>query len=1009
VAYFCCLKHKGCAIISIMIENCEKARVVYMSSESRERKITGYFRDAIVSRMNRDIEITEDSIKMEPSIFKTGNVPIDSCRQFFQKQSKQRSYERKNNEADADLEEAVAQELSVIVAVNVVNVKSEGGVKHKSNISDLTGTLFVPAKLSETGNLSPQINALPWIPREHLKPIIDDALIVGDVRKVDVYLASKTKEIAEIKAGCRWKDYVAFTEEFWVAVNETNLCGDFIYSYSSGKHPLFLDSYVYMIPDNTISSTHHIKGLYETVLTDDNQYNEVYRKLVAKDPQPELANINNTLEQMKMHMGQMNGSYPLSKSQRESMNHFTVSGNGDVLAVNGPPGTGKTTLLQSIVANMVVERAIQKKDAPIIIATSTNNQAVLNIIESFADTSKEKHPKNLDKHWITEKSSFATYLPSESKRKVAIEKGYQHTDIKMGHTISQLEKVENIDRAKSDMLQFCSTFFGYKIRDLQQCADKLHALLCDVDKKRKQMLELVEKIPFEVRIYPNNCLQNIRDMEKEMQCCRQRELEYKNRLAEWKNFWRKQLIYRFFKFIPKIKERLRLAMSYFRTVDEQLPDSFFQLVDVEKYYNAKLNENRKSYQGYEVAKSLLEIAYSFEDIEINVFESHEETVPLSVEALNSLFDTNIRYFEFWLSVHYYECRWLSGEHKLEDKDLFKTTFPALKDKYKRLCMLTPCLVMTFFMLPKNFHTHSGKYLYDFIDLLIVDEAGQVSPEIGVASFLLAKKALVVGDIHQIEPVWEVSRELDIALAVDRDVISPRSFNLLEKSGLNTSESSLMRIASNACKYSKFGSKGLFLSEHRRCYDELISYCNELIYDGHLSPLRGKSIEDKTYPFAGMNALEHIQISTAKSEKRGASRFSPLEAEKISGWIEDNFADIKKAYPKENSSKLIGVITPFKAQSEYIKRTLPERYCKDISVGTVHTFQGGERRIILFSTVYGAEDGSAFLDYKPNLMNVAMSRAKDRFIIVGDIRCLSSSKSSPSGLLRTYIEQEKQHS
>ena len=64
-------------------------------------------------------------------------------------------------------------------------------------------------------------------------------------------------------------------------------------------------------------------------------------------------------------------------------------------------------------------------------------------------------------------------------------------------------------------------------------------------------------------------------------------------------------------------------------------------------------------------------------------------------------------------------------------------------------MVTPCLVMTFYMLPKQFVAYNGEksvYLYHLIDLLIVDEAGQVSPEIAAGAFSLAKKALVVGDV-----------------------------------------------------------------------------------------------------------------------------------------------------------------------------------------------------------------------------------------------------------------------
>lgn len=61
--------------------------------------------------------------------------------------------------------------------------------------------------------------------------------------------------------------------------------------------------------------------------------------------------------------------------------------------------------------------------------------------------------------------------------------------------------------------------------------------------------------------------------------------------------------------------------------------------------------------------------------------------------------------------------------------------------------------------------------YNYIDLLIVDEAGQTSPEIAAASFSLAKKAIVVGDEEQIPPVWGIARGLDIAMALSNGVIA----------------------------------------------------------------------------------------------------------------------------------------------------------------------------------------------------------------------------------------------
>lgn len=103
-----------------------------------------------------------------------------------------------------------------------------------------------------------------------------------------------------------------------------------------------------------------------------------------------------------------------------------------------------------------------------------------------------------------------------------------------------------------------------------------------------------------------------------------------------------------------------------------------------------------------------------------------------------------------------------------------------------------------------------------------------------------------------------------------------------------------------------------------------------------------------------------------------------------------------------------MITPFKEQAREIKQIfkqiLPSYLSDIITIGTVHTFQGGERKIIIMSTTYGSKDGCFFIDNNENIMNVAVSRAEDSFLVFGDINCLKDEIESPSGLLKKYIKQ-----
>ena len=125
-------------------------------------------------------------------------------------------------------------------------------------------------------------------------------------------------------------------------------------------------------------------------------------------------------------------------------------------------------------------------------------------------------------------------------------------------------------------------------------------------------------------------------------------------------------------------------------------------------------------------------------------------------------------------------------------------------------------------------------LFGEIDLLVVDEAGQALTEVAAAGFAMAKQALVVGDTDQIEPVWGVPASIDRANLRLFDLLpSDRAENAYANfwlpSGLQASCGSVMRVTQRQCRYLQLPllQRGLYLTEHRRCYDDIIGYCNDL--------------------------------------------------------------------------------------------------------------------------------------------------------------------------------------
>lgn len=198
--------------------------------------------------------------------------------------------------------------------------------------------------------------------------------------------------------------------------------------------------------------------------------------------------------------------------------------------------------------------------------------------------------------------------------------------------------------------------------------------------------------------------------------------------------------------------------------------------------------------------------------------------------------------------------------------------------------------------------------------------------------------------------------------------------------------------------------GMFLYEHRRCYDEIIGFCNELVYKGKLKPMRGTSPEKGIFP-----ALGYLHIDGIFQQASSGSRLNKLEAKVIAKWLAEHKETLEKKY-KEPIHKIVGIVTPFGAQVAAIKKAIRESEGginvdggeDSLTVGTVHSLQGAERKIVIFSTVYLKHANGNFIDTQPSMLNVAVSRAKDSFLVFGDMDILNPSSKTPRGFLSNYL-------
>ncbi|WNS82216.1 AAA domain-containing protein [Domibacillus sp. DTU_2020_1001157_1_SI_ALB_TIR_016] len=850
---------------------------------SNERKVLEYFRSSIADaeRISPNESQIHISLFEEYEILKSGVISSENCMKIFRK-ARQLSSEDPRRKKITNYVELIINPF-----VGYGNVLYGQEVNIKGAPKELV-PFWVPSLLYEDGKLSPHPHYKPWVAREWLSADSSDSInldyqVIGTVEAIDKFQSSSSTNIKS------WDDLWTYIDQLSVAVTGEKV--------SELSHPTYTrgvegqNCYIRLV-DFSQGMTRNILGVYNDLMNKKN-LPPLLNCYLGLEENEEL-DLLSEIEDIKMtvkHVGQMSNEFPVSSSQRQAIHHFLTMNEGEILAVNGPPGTGKTTMLQSIVATLWTSAAYNQTEPPVILAASTNNKAVTNVIDSFGKVVEVNYPA-LAGRWLPEIDSYGLYLVRESKEGIEDFQCYhpQNRDNFINGFPSTVENSEYLDRAEKYYIE------KYKI--FLQIHESNHS-------KTEESINDIEMI------------------------------------------------------INDLHDKLTKSVH---SINKQ----------VEEYLE---NSSDKKF----------------------------------LETM----DTKERYLAFKLATHYFEGKWLLEMKKelvKESNSLHELSKENQIKKWRRFAKLTPCLVSTMHMTPSFFKygITATNYLYDFIDLLIVDEGGQVNPEIAAATFALAKKGLVVGDTVQIPPIWNIPLTIDIQNILKFGLGSneEEAITFIEKTCLGASGGSVMKIAQRASKFRVDESlpRGMFLREHRRCVKDIISYCNELAYNGFLIPL-AKEFEDNTYILPHMG---YAHIEGKHSNTNGNS--NELEAEQIISWIRKNKEILEKYYSHEQNKKvtideIVGIITPFTKQTSVFKNLIRKnKELAKITVGTVHALQGAERNICIFSPVYDVNHkGSYFFDNGVNMLNVAVSRAKHSFLVFGDTRIFqNANKSIPSHLLSDYL-------
>ncbi|EGJ6382285.1 ATP-binding protein, partial [Escherichia coli] len=930
--------------------------------------------------------------------------------------------------------------VDVILRPKVYFRLLQHGKDRSAGAPDIVTPIVTPALLSREGFLYP--TPATSIPRDLLEPLPKGAFSIGEIGQYDKYKTIHTSFSINFDDGIdktaetdeeREARYAALQQEWRQYLDDSerllkNVAGDWI--KNPEQYELAEHGYIVKTAQSG-GACFHILSLYDHLL--------VCKKVVPlfnRFASREVHAAESLLApgaKFSDRLGHSGDKFPLAKAQRDALSHFLDARHGDILAVNGPPGTGKTTLVLSIIATQWARAALEKSEPPVIIATSTNNQAVTNIIEAFGKDFSQGTGAMAGR-WLPELKSFGAYFPS-STRKAEAAKKYQTEDF-----FNQVESKEYVEDALLFYLEKAKAAFPEKdCSSPEKVIELLHGQLAA---KSEQLIRLnatwqtLSQVRAARELIANDIEQYLDNLNKLLSGQEQKITLLKSAKTEWKKYRAgESLIYSLFSWLPVVRSKRQYQIQLF------LEDKLGALIagnqwsdpeTIERNIDGLLNSAEREQTTYrqqidsahEIILKEQQAVQEWQRLALNLgYEGDEE---LSFSQADELADTQIRFPAFLLTTHYWEGRWLMDMASIDDlqEEKKKKGAKGVTARWQRRMKLTPCVVMTCYMLPGNMQIseHKGQrkfeksYLYDFADLLIVDEAGQVLPEVAAASFALAKKALVIGDTEQLPPIWSIAPAIDVGNMLAEKILSgstqeeiTEKYTAIADLGKSAASGSVMKIAQFASRYQYDPelARGMYLYEHRRCYDNIIGYCNTLCYHGKLLPKRGRE-ESNLMP-----AMGYLHIDGKGELASSGSRYNLLEAETIAVWLAENQQNIEAHYGK-SLHEVVGIVTPFSAQVSTIKQALGKQGIstganeKSLTVGTVHSLQGAERAIVIFSPVYSKHEDGGFIDSDNSMLNVAVSRAKDSFLVFGDMDLFEvQPASSPRGLLAKYLfESEK---
>ncbi len=458
-------------------------------------------------------------------------------------------------------EKAQTHFVEIVLRPEVYCAPLQHGVVAENGNPPIITPIITPALLYRDGRIYPGPQTI--IPRDILEPVDEGSFSIGSVANRDEWLTRNSipgvPEFAENGAPL---DDESFYREWQAWLADCHFFLDGVACDWLDGNEYRRANYGYLLKKSMIKASMHILALYDHL-----QKEQPAAPLFANYARVALAPTEPCLPPnaaFAARLAHASDQYPLAAAQRDALAHLSHSQHGDILAVNGPPGTGKTTLLLSVVATLWAKAALEGGEPPVIVAASANNQAVTNIIDAFGKDFARGSGVFAGR-WLPDIASFGAYFPSRRKEEAAAKK-YQ--------TRSFFEKVESDEyfyHAQATYLQAAANAFP-AITTVREAVNALHQALQkevlklrDIDDAWAHLSLARSTIK---KAFGDNYQQAFDKLQQQYKSSTAEKEKIDTLADEWENYRAKEsLLYAFFSWLPPVaKKRLRLARLFLKNI-----------------------------------------------------------------------------------------------------------------------------------------------------------------------------------------------------------------------------------------------------------------------------------------------------------------------------------------------------------------------------------------------------------------------------------------------------------